>query len=529
MSNKTKSQQRQQLKYRLKKLTINKLKGVENCSIFFPETKKVTAIMGMNGSGKSTILHAIACCYKPIGVTSKDNNRFSDFFTPHIGNQWKDSCFTIDFYSGILSNLGSRIIFTPADGALSNYTQKYSKNKRWMPIYERRPEKQSIYIGLQNLGTFSDDLTAAKYAKYEIVDFEPMDLKLKILTSMSKIMGVNYSELYNCLTERNSKTFLGVVKNGISYTEHTMGAGEKRVFDIVRACHDTTLRPNGLLLIDELDVLLHEKAFTRLIEELITISENNLLEIIFTTHRESVINFKNKINIVSIYNMGNGIEAYPGVSADALRQLTDIEPEMVSIFVEDNLARTIINVILERAALHDKVDVALFGASDNSAVVLSGLILAGKDISRSICVLDGDVFITQAEKTAMVNKYLTGTDKRIEKEIVLNRIFQFNLENKAIEGQKGMPEYNHKVWFEAIDENLIPENERQEFIKLRNYSNSIQGLNDWHEYYADLNRYARKPDIEYTIINYISKYHPYWDIYTNDIKIEIERIVEQLN
>lgn len=64
---------------RLKEIQIQSLKGISNCTINFPADKKVTAIMGMNGSGKSTIIHALACCYKPRTATSKENNRFSDF------------------------------------------------------------------------------------------------------------------------------------------------------------------------------------------------------------------------------------------------------------------------------------------------------------------------------------------------------------------------------------------------------------------------------------------------------------------
>ncbi|MFP5751629.1 AAA family ATPase, partial [Salmonella sp. 741265096_HSA] len=43
---------------RLKEIQIQSLKGISNCTITFPADKKVTAIMGMNGSGKSTIIHA---------------------------------------------------------------------------------------------------------------------------------------------------------------------------------------------------------------------------------------------------------------------------------------------------------------------------------------------------------------------------------------------------------------------------------------------------------------------------------------
>lgn len=504
---------------RLKEIQIQSLKGISNCTIKFPADKKVTAIMGMNGSGKSTIIHALACCYKPRNATSKENNRFSDFFTPHVDNNWCDSGFTAHFYVGTLNNQGNKILFVPTPEPNNTFTQPYYKIARWQPVYARRPVKESIYLGLQTLGTLSDDLAASRHAKYVSNVFEPTHLKQKILDSMCRVLEANYSDLMVCTTQKGY-TFYKFTKNGISYTEHTMGAGEKRVFEVLRAAHDDSIRPNGLLLIDELDVLLHEKAFKKLVIELIQIAEESLLEIVFSTHRESIVQFKRKINIVSIFNMGTGIQAFPGVSADALRQLTDIQPEMVSVFVEDELARTVINVLLEREALTDKVDVQIFGAAENSAVVLAGLLLSGKDIGNIMCVLDGDVYRTVPEKLKIIQKCLTGTDrvKKQQRRDVLSKLFEFNLREYP---QKGAPEYNHKCWFEAINPGVVSEEESAEFLKLRQYSMSINGLADWHDYYETLNNHARKTNIEHTILNYISKYSPEWDNYISAVRQEI--------
>ena len=63
-------------------LDITKLKNIKNCRIDF-SGKPLTAIMGVNGIGKSTILHALACCYKPTDVARKDY-KFPDFFPPML-------------------------------------------------------------------------------------------------------------------------------------------------------------------------------------------------------------------------------------------------------------------------------------------------------------------------------------------------------------------------------------------------------------------------------------------------------------
>lgn len=510
---------------RLKKIEIQSLKGIDNCSIEFPPDKKITAIMGMNGSGKSTIIHALACCFKPRQSTSKENNRFSDFFTPHDENNWQGSGFTAHFYAGTLGNNGANILFIPSAAPHSVISLDYRKVRRWMPIYERRPVKESIYLGLQTLGTLSDDLAASRHSRYRSIAWGPEHLKNRILASMSRVMDADYTDLMTCTSVRGGFSFIKLTKNGITYTEHTMGAGEKRVWEVLRAAHDPLLHPNGLLLIDELDVLLHEKAFCKLVDELIFIAERSLLEVVFSTHRESVIQFKRRLNIISIFNMGTGIQAFPGVSADALRQLSDLQPEMVNVFVEDELARTAVYVLLEREALTDKVDVELFGAAENSAVVLAGLLLSGRDISNAICILDGDVYRTPEARLEIIQKCLTGMDRMQQWNIVLNRMFEFGLSHFP---QKGAPEYNHKRWFEAIDVTTVHEEERAEFSRLKQFSQSIRGIVDWHDYYVQLNRLARKPAIEHTVLSFISKYSPHWDSYTREVRREIQARAAEL-
>src|SRR5271156_6351143 len=57
---------------------------------------------------------------------------------------------------------------------------------------------------------------------------------------------------------------IGVVNNGQSYSSLSMGAGEQRIFYILS---EIIGAPNfGLILIDEIDLLLHEDALTRLLK-----------------------------------------------------------------------------------------------------------------------------------------------------------------------------------------------------------------------------------------------------------------------
>lgn len=521
MAKENKNDKPKKLAYRIKSINIEKLKGINDCPISFPAKKSVTAIMGINGSGKSTILHALSCVFKPIGKSSKENNKFSDFFTPHDQNNWQDSKFTVFFRTLEQTNNGDKIIFNEIHDD-EDKPIVYVKDKRWRPIYARRIERESVYIGLQNLATLADNTGASKYAEYTKNYIYTPAIKKKMIDALNTILDAKYSDLFECQTVKGNKKFIGMVNKDIEYTEHTMGAGEKRVFEIVKNVYTGDLKPNGLLIIDEIDVLLHERAFHELIKFLISESTAMSFEVIFTTHRESIIHFKNKINIISIWNVGNGIEAFPGVSADALRQISNVEPDMVNIFVEDSLAKTALSILVEHEGVNEQVDISLFGSAENSAVILSGLKLTKKKINTSLAILDGDYYITPPEKAAMVNRVLSGTDKKVEKKEVLSRIFQFNLDVTDV---KGSPEKNHKIWFEAIDEKKVADNEKTMFANLKKHSLSIGILNDYHDYYPELARRSKLDNIEYKVLTYICKYSEKWDFYTSCIKDEIKNAI----
>lgn len=78
----------------IESIHFKKLKQLENITCDFTG-HNLTAILGINGCGKSTILHALACCYQPL--TTGEDHKFSEFFLPSNFNIWKDSEFQIRY------------------------------------------------------------------------------------------------------------------------------------------------------------------------------------------------------------------------------------------------------------------------------------------------------------------------------------------------------------------------------------------------------------------------------------------------
>src|SRR5690554_5068688 len=78
----------------LNKLEVKQLKNLRGLEIDF-EGSPVTAILGPNGNGKSTVLHALACAFSPI--YSGFNYRFSAFFLPNTDALWNGSEFSVTY------------------------------------------------------------------------------------------------------------------------------------------------------------------------------------------------------------------------------------------------------------------------------------------------------------------------------------------------------------------------------------------------------------------------------------------------
>lgn len=491
MAAKQKQNVRTRFNYRLKELHIQNLKGIADFSLEFNQDKRVTAIIGMNGSGKSTIIHALACSFKPKGKqTSKDYNRLSDFFTPNKHTDWDDASFTLDFTFDE-RNPNKEPQVTNKSHKESFYKKQGAKQSRWLPIYGRRHERESAYIGLQDLSTLNENKNANRYKEFDTVELahEAAD---KIKHDMIYILGRNYAALYNHTTKKGGKvhTMFGLEHNDVAYSEHSMGAGEKRILSILYTLHSPVLAKGGLLLIDEIDVLLHGAAFKRLIEKIVQRAEENKIEVIFSTHRETITNFSEQINIIGVLNTGKNVVPMKNTNPQIMSQLTGSLTKPFHLAVEDDLAEEICLNLVYRYHMQDYIEVSKFGAWSNAFALLAGKILMEQDISNTLCVLDGDVCRTEQERESEVKRHLNGNDRENDRKAILQQIKEFKIKSFAPQGQTGSPEYNIKTLFE---EQIFGD---QRLNALVACSRGVVGLDDWHCYFDRLaaasgNRHAR--------------------------------------
>lgn len=130
---KTSSKKTQKVLYpkqRIVDIYIDELKGLHKLDIHIE--KNLVALMGTNGAGKSTILHALACAFAP--YNNGENYKFSFFFTPNPDASWRNSKFSITYFDENEHKLINR---------------GYKKlTDRWAPRYEKRPARDTYYFGI---------------------------------------------------------------------------------------------------------------------------------------------------------------------------------------------------------------------------------------------------------------------------------------------------------------------------------------------------------------------------------------------
>ncbi|MBE7646771.1 AAA family ATPase [Tenacibaculum finnmarkense genomovar ulcerans] len=474
---------------RLKSIKIHYLKSVNELSISF-EDKNVTAILGPNGNGKSTILHAIACVYKPQNIG--ENYRFSNFFLPNTDALWNDSQFEISH------SFRKQAVVT-------NNIRKFKKTQiRWTPRYDKRPVRDCFFIGIDKCVPMIE-----KEKKQARINYSTEEVSIQtvqqILDKASFVLNKSYQSL-NTHTSGN-KVFIGVVSQGLQYSAISMSAGEQKVFYILEKVLNA--KNYSLLLIDELDLLLHDQAFKRLVTVIIEIAESKKLQLIFTTHRESIIQFENEINIRHIVNKGGKTLCFNESKPAAIDRLTGQQSKPIDIFVEDDLSESVVRKISTDNRIGKLVSITKYGACINCFSVAAGLLFGNYDISNTNIIMDGDLYTSDSELTSNIARVITGTDENsITYRAQAKELISFyNL-------PQGIPP---EPYIHSIISN-IPEGVNQEFNEIIECANEIGIVNNDHNYIDDIiNRIGWDKKVGLSKIIDLFSTTPEWSVFTESI------------
>lgn len=406
--------------YRLKSVFFKNLKGLKDAQFVFE--RPLTAIMGVNGSGKTTVIHALACAYQPPEGGKGENHRFSDFFVPNTDALWQGS----EFY--IVNEKIER------DKTTILPSRKYGKAfDRWSPRYGDRPKRNIYYIGIDSCLPEIEKSNTQNRIIYSSRRKEDR-LSQKVIRDAAAILNKNYQSLLENTFQ--NKHFNGVeLDSGLKYSSLSMGTGEQRTIKILEKILNA--EPYSLILIDEIDLLLHVSSLKRLIRRLDEIARDKHLQIVFTTHALEMIDLTQYVGIQYISNisLSEGEETlektvvYNTINSDLVYSLTGSCERPLKLYVEDELAKAIVKKVLRTLNISGKADVIKYGAMENAFTVAAAKVLEGQDCTNTLILLDGEKYHTLDEKLVPIQKRFSGTESDIEEKWnqAASMISMFNL------------------------------------------------------------------------------------------------------
>ena len=330
----------------------------------------ITAIVGENGAGKTTVLQSAACVYK---ATSGRTWYPSEFFPETAWDKVKDVRIRFGYKQGPQSQEGS--IRKPSS--------------RWLG-QPQRPDRLVSYLGLDRLQPIGTRVGYARIAKNKHQEKSTVKFDQEQLSRLSNIMGRSYDEARISKSNIDGTREIPVLTRGDSVNSgFHHGAGEVTTVEFLK----TAIKQNSLVLIDEIESSLHPRMQRRLMRDLAVIARDKECQFIISTHSPYILDelpMGARLYVNAGGGSGSEKDVLVGVSAAfSMTKMDDEDHPECEIFVEDNRAATFIGEILSRHApeYFTRCIVIPYGTA-NLGVALGQL--KAKFTKATVIFLDGD-------------------------------------------------------------------------------------------------------------------------------------------
>ncbi|MFM0173651.1 AAA family ATPase [Paraburkholderia sediminicola] len=371
------------------------IRSLKPCEVEF--RYPFSAIAGKNGSGKSTLLAIAACAFHSSkshlpGFPGRkhDYYTFSDFLV-QSAEEVAPEGITIDY--SIRHNAWREAPHLPNGVGLGVQARQKKKGGKWTE-YSRRVLREVMFFGINRVVPHSERSVAVGHrATFRTIERGGWEDEVK--KAVGTILGVSYEDFQ---LKRALKHRLPVVRRRTgTYSGFNMGAGENALFELLSYLYACPGSP--LVLIDELELGLHEQAQKRLVEHLKQLCFDRKMQIICTTHSPTVIGALPPEARLYVESGDSQTAVTPAVSPlFAAGKLGGVNGLELDIFVEDEVAAALIGAALPTSA-RKRVTILPIGSA--SAVIRQ---MAARYKERRttnvLAILDGD----QASRRASHSK-----------------------------------------------------------------------------------------------------------------------------
>lgn len=359
----------QKLNYEKYLFRVNLIK----CRAFINQTIEfdfpVSAIIGPNGGGKTTILGACALLYDSIAPRQ--------FFTRNkqLDEEMKNWAIA---YEAI--DRGSRM-------DLVRRTASFSKEK-W---YRDAMKREVLFFGVSRTlpAVERKDLTRFTNKNVVFSDSEMQALSEDVAMHIKKVLGKDVSAYAVIRPDHygNITLLSGRTKEGKSYSEFHFGAGESSVIKMIMGIEKAAAQ--SMVLIEEIENGLHPVAVSRLVDYLIDVAGRKSIQVVFTTHSEYAIAC---LPAMAVWAAVDGTAIQGKLDIRSLRSLTGEVNSQLVIYVEDEFAKKWVEAILRSSpqVAFDAIEVYAMGGDGTAVKTNEYHNLDPYSKVKSICIIDGD-------------------------------------------------------------------------------------------------------------------------------------------
>jgi predicted ATPase len=329
----------------------------------------VTALIGTNGGGKSTILGAAACAYKTV--------KPGDYFPKSVVGDDTMANWHISY----------ELINKSVDN--SGFVTKSARFRNLKWVREDFFDRSVLFFGIKRTVPTGEKSEFKKLARRS---FDMSGVSLRNLTDIigdhvRRILGKPVSGFkVASIHDGNILLHIGN-RQGAEYSEFHFGAGESSVIRMVSEIETT--EENSLILIEEIENGLHPVATTRMVEYLVNAAERRKVQVIFTTHSEAALK---PLPPEAIWASVDGHIRRGRMSIEALREFSGEVPERVAILVEDAFAQSWCKgIVRHRLRKHlDEIGIYEVAGDGNAVKVHVGHKASPAVQFQSLCIIDGD-------------------------------------------------------------------------------------------------------------------------------------------
>lgn len=352
----------------LSKINIRKLRGFINQSVSFDFP--VTALIGPNGGGKTTILGASAIAYthiKPRQFFAKSGKFDSSMVDWRIEHELIDR--------SILK--GGSFKRTAAF-----HSQKWSRNAI---------KREAVVFGVSRTVPANErkELQMCASGTFKVEESSISELGSSVASAVARILGKDVSKFTHIRVDAKGRVSLltGQTDEGTQYSEFHFGAGESSVIRMVMQIE--LLEDNCLILIEEIENGLHPVATIRMVEYLIEVAHRKSAQAIFTTHSNEALK---PLPDNAIWAAIGGKIFQGKLDIEALRTISGQIDARLAIFCEDDFSANWIMAMLrarEGIAI-DGIEVHAMAGDGTAVKINRHHNLDPSSRFPSVCIIDGD-------------------------------------------------------------------------------------------------------------------------------------------